>query len=50
MKYVLITKTGKVMVFSVKACAQLYRDINGGTLVSTVAPTAASIERIKESV
>lgn len=49
MVYVLIGKTGKVMVFSVKACAELYRSINGGTLVSTI-DNAANIQRIKESV
>lgn len=50
MKYVLILKTGKVMVFTVKAVAELYRDINSGsTLVSTF-PTADNIARVKESV
>jgi hypothetical protein len=49
MIYVLIGKTGKVMVFSVKACAELYRDINGGTLVSTI-NNPANIQRIVESV
>jgi hypothetical protein len=49
MKYVLILKTGKVMVFGVEECAKLYKDIYGGTLVSTF-NTKANIERIKESV
>lgn len=33
MKYVVIYPTGKVMVFNVKACAELYAAINRGTLV-----------------
>ena len=49
MKYVLITKLGKVMVFNVKACAELYQTIEGGTIVATF-PTADNIQRIKESV
>ena len=49
MKYILITKLGTVMVFSVKQCAELYRSINGGTIVATF-PTAENIQRIKESV
>lgn len=49
MKYVLILKTGKVMVFTVKAVAELYRDINlGSTLVSTVG-CQENIARICES-
>jgi hypothetical protein len=34
MSYVLILKTGKVMVFSVKSVAELYLLNYGGTLVS----------------
>jgi hypothetical protein len=34
MRYVLITKTGKVMVFHVKAVAELYLTINGGVICS----------------
>jgi hypothetical protein len=34
MKYTLILKTGQVMVFTVKACADLYQTIYGGTLVT----------------
>lgn len=49
MKYVLITKMGKVMLFNVKSCAELYQAINGGTIVSTF-PTEENIARIKESV
>ena len=49
MKYILITKLGTVMIFNVKACAELYRTINGGTIVATF-PTAENIQRIKESV
>lgn len=33
MRYVLITKLGRVMVFNVKACAELYQSIYGGALV-----------------
>ena len=33
MRYILITQTGKTMVFSVKACAELYLSIYNGTLV-----------------
>lgn len=33
MKYVLIAKNGKVMTFYVKAVAELYLVLNGGTLV-----------------
>ena len=33
MKFVLILGSGKVMVFSVQACAELYQQIYGGTLV-----------------
>jgi hypothetical protein len=49
MKYVLILKTGKVMVFSIKAVAELYQENNkGSTLVATF-PTADNIARIKET-
>ena len=49
MKYTLILNTGKVMVFNVKKCAELYQTIYGGTLVGTI-PCEVNIERIKESV
>ena len=49
MKYILITKRGTVMIFRIKSCAELYRSINGGTIVATF-PTADNIARIKESV
>ena len=49
MKYILITKRGTVMIFGIKACAELYRSINGGTIVATF-PTKDNIKRIKESV
>lgn len=49
MKYTLILNTGKVMVFNVKQCAELYQTIYGGTLVATI-PCEVNIERIKESV
>ena len=32
MKYVLITKTGRVMCFYLKSVAELYQTINGGVL------------------
>lgn len=34
MKYVLITKTGRVMCFYVKAVAEMYQTINGGVICS----------------
>jgi hypothetical protein len=34
MKYVLITKTGRVMCFYVKAVAELYQTLNGGVICS----------------
>ena len=36
MRYILILKSGKVMVFSVLACAELYQTITNGTLVTEV--------------
>jgi hypothetical protein len=48
MKFILITKFGKVMIFNVKSCAELYQCINGGTIVTTF-PTADNIARIKET-
>ena len=36
MRYILILKTGKVMVFSVLACAELYQTLTDGTLISEV--------------
>jgi hypothetical protein len=47
MKYVLILSTGKLMIFSVKACAELYRKSYGGTLVTTF-DCEANFERLKE--
>ena len=32
MKYVLITKTGRVMCFYIKAVAETYQVINGGVI------------------
>jgi len=49
MKYVLITKNGKIMQFYIKAVAETYRSIHGGTIVATF-PTAGNIQRIKESI
>lgn len=34
MRYVLITKVGTVMVFHVKAVAELYLQLNGGVICS----------------
>ena len=34
MKYVLITKTGRVMCFYLKSVAELYQTINGGVICS----------------
>jgi hypothetical protein len=36
MKYILILKTGRVMTFTVLACAELYAQINGGTLITNI--------------
>lgn len=47
MKYVLILSTGKLMVFSIKACAELYHSAYGGTLVATIG-CEANFERLKE--
>lgn len=33
-KYTLIAKSGTVMVFTVKQCAELYRTIYGGVIVT----------------
>ena len=49
MKYTLITKTGKVMVFNLKQCAEIFQSAYGGTLVATI-PCEVNINRIKESV
>jgi hypothetical protein len=49
MKYVLILKTGKVMVFSVKAVAELYRNNNDGSTLVATFPTEENIARIKEA-
>jgi hypothetical protein len=49
MKYVLILSTGKLIVFSIKACAELYRDAYGGTLVATIG-CEANYARLKEVV
>jgi hypothetical protein len=34
MEYTLITKTGSVMQFYIKAVAELYQSINGGVIVT----------------
>ena len=34
MQYTLITKTGKVMQFYVKAVAEMYQALNGGVVIS----------------
>ena len=34
MEYTLITKTGKVMQFYVKAVADMYQALNGGVVIS----------------
>lgn len=48
MKYILITKNGTVMQFYIKAVAELYQTINGGTIVGTL-PTEETIQCVKES-
>jgi hypothetical protein len=49
MKYILILNNGKVMVFSVKACAKMYESIYGGTLISTI-DNEENVKRILENV
>jgi hypothetical protein len=49
MKYILITKNGKVMQFYIKDVAETYKTIYGGTIVATF-PTEENIKRIMESV
>jgi hypothetical protein len=49
MKYILILKTGKVMVFTIKECAKMYESIYGGTLVSTI-DNEENVKRILENV
>ena len=49
MRYVLITKNGTIMQFHIKAVAETYRTIHGGTIVATF-PTEDNIQRIKECV
>jgi hypothetical protein len=40
MKYTLITRKGRVMTFFIKSVAELYLEIEGGTLINeTVAQT-----------
>lgn len=34
MEYTLITKTGKIMQFYIKAVAECYQDLYGGTIVT----------------
>ena len=34
MKYILVTTDGRVMVFSVRDCAMLYKSIEGGTITT----------------
>ena len=36
MRYILITKAGKTMIFSVKSCAELYLSIYSGTLITEI--------------
>lgn len=36
MKYILILKNGKVMAFNVLECADLYKIIYGGTLITEI--------------
>jgi hypothetical protein len=48
MKYILITKNGKIMQFYIKAAAETYRAAYGGTIVATF-PTKENIARIKET-
>ena len=45
MRYTLITKTGKVLVFTVKAAGEIYQQAYGGTLYT---PQDIAWERLKE--
>ena len=49
MKYILILKSGKVMIFSVKECAKMYESIYGGFLVSTI-DNEENVKRILQNV
>ena len=44
MRYILILKNGSVMVFSVLACAELYKTINVGSTLIT-----ETLENVTES-
>lgn len=49
MKYVVIFKSGKTAVFSVKQCAQLYAQIYDGVVISTF-DCQVNIDRLTETV
>lgn len=44
MKYTLIFKNGKVMVFNVKECAELYHRIYGGTMIKDCELEASPVQ------
>jgi hypothetical protein len=47
MRPILILPNGTVMVFHVRAVAELYRTIHGGTIVNTI-PCQVNLERLTE--
>lgn len=49
MRPILILPNGKIMVFHVRAVADLYQTIHGGTIVNTI-PCEANLERLSEMV
>lgn len=49
MRPILILPNGKIMVFHIRAVADLYQTIHGGTIVNTI-PCEVNLERIQEMV
>lgn len=47
MRPVLILPNGTVMVFHIRAVADLYQSIHGGTIVNTI-PVPVNLERLTE--
>lgn len=48
MRPILILPNGKIMVFHIRAVADLYQSIHGGTIVNTF-PTEVNLQRLTES-
>ena len=49
MRPILILPNGTVMVFHIRAVADLYQSIHGGTIVNTI-PVPVNLERLTETV